>query len=594
MYLSRVQIQNFRNFANLDVRLHKNVVMLGENRVGKSNFIFALRLVLDTTLPDAARQLKLADIWDGCDLDSTPEIHIDLDFVDFETDAGLLALLTDCRISSDHTIARLSYLFRKKIDVPGTPTSDADYEFVAYAGGNETRWIKPELRRRICLDLLHALRDAEADLGSWRTSPLRVLIEDAISQVPKNELSAIAEDLIQATTKLSGLRHVKDLEADLRKDIADLSGASQDIKVKLGFVPVDQSRLFRSIVMLIDDGKRSIAEASLGSANIALLALKQSEFAWRRRKNQRNYTLLCIEEPEAHLHPHLQRRVFQKFFADDDDAAQGLFLTTHSPNIASVAPLMSIVLLKSSANAGTRGFSLAELSLGSEDLEDLQRYLNATRAEILFARGVIFVEGDAEEALVPVFAKNCDYDLDELGITVCSVGGVNFGPYVRLAMALDLPFVVITDWDPQGPQKPPLGRERTLDLMDDMLGAKGKSLLNAKQRAIFESDEIGFRNKVQSAHIFLNGSTLETEIAESPQLSGPLLSVLESEGFGTTRRQRLARWKDDPTTVNGEQLLAMVADIGKGRLSSRLAERVSGLKPPDYIADAVRDVATRV
>jgi putative ATP-dependent endonuclease of the OLD family len=75
MYLSRVQIINFRNFAALDVDLDANVVMVGENRVGKSNFIFALRLVLDTTLPDAARQLKLTDIWDGCDLATAPEVQ---------------------------------------------------------------------------------------------------------------------------------------------------------------------------------------------------------------------------------------------------------------------------------------------------------------------------------------------------------------------------------------------------------------------------------------------------------------------------------------------------------------------------------------
>jgi putative ATP-dependent endonuclease of the OLD family len=121
MHLSGVRIANFRNFAALDVALSPNVLMVGENRVGKSNFIFALRLVLDSSLPDSARQLKLSDIWDGCELANSPEVRVDIDLVDFENDAYLLALLTDYRLRDDHTIARLSYVFRKKATVAGVP-----------------------------------------------------------------------------------------------------------------------------------------------------------------------------------------------------------------------------------------------------------------------------------------------------------------------------------------------------------------------------------------------------------------------------------------------------------------------------------------
>lgn len=66
MRLSRLCVRNFRNFANVDIALSGNVVLLGENRVGKSNLLYAIRLVLDPTLPDSARQLKLTDFWDGC------------------------------------------------------------------------------------------------------------------------------------------------------------------------------------------------------------------------------------------------------------------------------------------------------------------------------------------------------------------------------------------------------------------------------------------------------------------------------------------------------------------------------------------------
>ncbi|EPL2417909.1 AAA family ATPase, partial [Enterobacter cloacae] len=61
MYLSNLRIANFRNFETVDIPLDGNIVLLGENRVGKSNLLFAIRLVIDPTLPDSARQLKLSD-----------------------------------------------------------------------------------------------------------------------------------------------------------------------------------------------------------------------------------------------------------------------------------------------------------------------------------------------------------------------------------------------------------------------------------------------------------------------------------------------------------------------------------------------------
>jgi putative ATP-dependent endonuclease of the OLD family len=592
MHLCRVQIKNFRNFSSLDVPLGADVVLVGENRVGKSNFIFALRLVLDAALPDSARQLKLTDINDSCDLSKSPEIQIDLDFADFEGDPNLVALLTDYRLATDHKIARLSYFLRKKAGVTAAPKSEADFEFKVFGGADEARPLRNDVRRRICMDVLHALRDAEGELGSWRSSPLRPLLEDAIAKVPKANLDPLAADLAATTQKLGALPPIKALEDALRKQISDLAGASQDMKARLAFAPTDPLRLFRSIGLFIDDGKRSIADASLGSANLALLALRLAEFSWRHAKNERNFTFVCVEEPEAHLHPHLQRQVFRRLFQEDQRQPRSLLLTTHSPNIASVSPLRSIVLLKSKAANDTRAYSLAALNLSNDEIEDLQRYLDVTRAELLFSRGAIFVEGDAEAALLPVFAKTLRIDLDQLGITVCNVGGVNFSPYVKFATALSLPFVVITDWDPLEGKNPPLGRARALKLIDDIESMVGRAMSNMR-RLVLERDEGKLRAQAVAAGIYMNTSTLEVEIAGTA-LSTPLLSILEAENFGATRRKRLATWKADPSKVNGEQLLAMIADLGKGRLAGRLAARAVGLPPPAYIEAAIRHVAKNV
>ena len=80
MHLKNLKIKNFRNFKTIDIPLSSNIVLLGENRVGKSNLLFAMRLVIDQALPDSDRQLKISDFWDGCDLADKPQIEVHLDF----------------------------------------------------------------------------------------------------------------------------------------------------------------------------------------------------------------------------------------------------------------------------------------------------------------------------------------------------------------------------------------------------------------------------------------------------------------------------------------------------------------------------------
>jgi predicted ATP-dependent endonuclease of OLD family len=86
MHISRVQIENFRNFHRLDVAVNAHAVIVGENKIGKSNLVYALRLVLDPSLPESARQLKEEDFWDGLPrpLTRNDAITISLDFADFE------------------------------------------------------------------------------------------------------------------------------------------------------------------------------------------------------------------------------------------------------------------------------------------------------------------------------------------------------------------------------------------------------------------------------------------------------------------------------------------------------------------------------
>jgi putative ATP-dependent endonuclease of OLD family len=196
--------------------------------------------------------------------------------------------------------------------------------------------------------------------------------------------------------------------------------------------------------------------------------------------------------------------------------------------------------------------------------------------------------------LVPGFALAIGVNFDRLGITVCNVAGTNFVPYVKLAGALGLPFAVVTDWDPLDGTKSPLGKARTLGIWDAFCAVSGTAPLTPPDRAIWEAADFAqFSAGWAQAGIFLNEQTFEISIANTPHLLPALLSILDEQGFGPKRAARITAWRTG-TPVDPDQLLAMVSDIGKGRLSTKLVKRLPGLSPPPYIAAAIKSIASRV
>jgi putative ATP-dependent endonuclease of OLD family len=115
MRIARVRIENFRNFRSLDVAIDRHAVIVGENKVGKSNFLFALQLLLDPGIPDSMRKLRSEDFWEGLrPIPRDAAITVSADFTDFEADENLVAVLAEHLVTPRPMVAKLTYQFQAR------------------------------------------------------------------------------------------------------------------------------------------------------------------------------------------------------------------------------------------------------------------------------------------------------------------------------------------------------------------------------------------------------------------------------------------------------------------------------------------------
>ena len=224
----------------------------------------------------------------------------------------------------------------------------------------------------------------------------------------------------------SGEKRGKETYDEISNHIDNLFSKRNIKRAKFDISDQRLDQVLQKLNLELDEKK-----SGLGALNLLFIAL---ELLLLYRDDHPGLKIGIIEEAEAHLHTQAQLRVLKYLQNIANDKKIQLILTTHSTQVASVVDLSNLILVQSD-----HAFSMDSKNtmLDKSDYTFLQRFLDATKANLFFAEGVILVEGDAENILLPAISKIIGKDLIDYGVSIVNVGHTGLFRYSRIFLRSD-------------------------------------------------------------------------------------------------------------------------------------------------------------
>jgi putative ATP-dependent endonuclease of OLD family len=456
MFLANIKIWNFRKYGAVgDIDLNKpnlNLdftnglnVLIGENDSGKTAIIDAIKLVLKT---HSYEWIKLED---DDFFDSATRFRIELRFEDMENEAFHFTEWLGFEGEGDNAKAYLRVIY----DVSRTNIRILPNEICAGVDSQGTP-LKAAAREYLKATYLKPLRDANLDITPKKNSRLSNILQT--HEAFENKEEHLLVSLFQKFNK-NVATYFEGLDAEGKPLPDDQKG--KDLKDKIDtFVKLFIDQEYATNFDVTNANLKSILEKlelqildrinpGLGTMNKLFMA---TELLHLDKENWSGLRLGLIEELEAHLHPQAQMKVIE---ALQNKKKIQLILTTHSPNLASKVKLENIIICH---NQNVYPLNSKCTLLAHGDYKYLERFLDTTKANLFFAKGVIMVEGWSEEILIPALARKMKKDglitkdLTEAGVSIVNVASAEFRKFAKIFLRkdnhyLNLPVAIITDVD---------------------------------------------------------------------------------------------------------------------------------------------------
>ena len=636
MYLKGLKVEGFRCFEkNFNVEFNDGInVIVGENGSGKTAIISAIRQLFQDS--ESGRYSVTNDDFFAPFLaggQPSKAFFIQAEF-DGLNDRDKVAFLPWVG-NSDTALLNLE---AENKEIRGR------FKKVIWGGKSKSSQFDPELLDLVQCIYLPPLRDAELKLSNGRQSRLSKLLKalnrNKLKQCRKDEelhpleISVKSFNESLATDDELSIKKANEL---ISENLTKAIGHHFGQKTRIQFAESDFTKIVERLTLMffpdlsVEDKElfRELSQNSLGYNNLLYIASIMAELTLDDvDEEQPLFKLLLIEEPEAHLHPQLQIRLLNhlKTVAEQNTSVQ-VIVTTHSTVLASSVELESIIHLTKAPSPVATPLRLCGLNEPSSRF--INRWLDVTKSNLLFAGGVILVEGIAEQMLLPTLArivlneqKEGRKTLEDLGISTVNLNGIYFKHFMQLycnlsgsdendegVMWKNIPIRCsgLTDLDPPKVVKKIVldlekdGEEKEVD--EEFIPYEG-NIKDGTNHAVKLVETI---NKSTHARLYVSKyKTLEYDLAmegNNAALMSEIIAFLwptPIKGEGTVIPEFIEMAKQDWTKKSphevaeaAQKILKKIDDdnIGKGLFAQVLADKIKcknyDFSVPAYIKKAI-------
>lgn len=435
MQLDRVYVKGFRNYKEATINFNKSTLIIGANDVGKTNLIYALQILMDRGFSDYSFELKDSDFYA---YEDTKEVVIRAYLTDVVEDCAV-ARMPGYISNDDKMVLQYKAWYEN---------GKVEYQF--YCGKSDNvedlkECAGPFYRKYLNIKYIGSRRDFWGYINKSKKDLLNQakLKRSEEEQVADDSLYTDIEEKLQfVDEKIPELSFVKTATDQLNGELRKLSIHNKEQQVLFDTSAMDIEQVISNVSISSKHQNKRLVIGGEGRINQIYLSLWATQNQQTSISNE--VSIVCIEEPEAYLHPHQQRELAAYL----GQALSGqVILTSHSPFIVSEFSPNSIVRLYKDEHSKTKVASDGCSKAIEDGFEGLGYRMSVLPAEAFFADYVILVEGPSEEMLYRTLASQLKIDLDRLNISVLCVNGVDFVTYIKILEAMEIRWSVRTDND---------------------------------------------------------------------------------------------------------------------------------------------------